>query len=367
MDKMNMKKVINFLKSLSLKQIVLSVTILLCLFIWAGLTLFVSMKRNSLADQNVAARWSEEDDTAQISCFFTESAQMDVNKILTFNHQLDTVLQEASVTADKENVRLWADAYSAPGTVTLNSGKTKLESAAVGIGGDFFLFHPVQLLAGAYFSGNDLMQDKVIIDEDAAWQLFGSNDVIGMEIIIGGIPHYVSGVIKRAEGRFNEAAGLDKTLVYVSYETLSQYGKTEGINTYEVVMPNPVQDFAYKKVKEKFGIDETNMWVIENSARYHLKGLLTVISEFGTRSMNAHAIRYPYWENAARGWEDVFAAVLIIQIISLLIPAIIVIVVIITLWRHRQWTLKDLGHLLLAAKDCMVEKFRSEKGKWKYF
>ena len=32
------------------------------------------------------------------------------------------------------------------------------------------------------------MDDKVIVDEDAAWQLFGSNDVVGMQIIIGGIP-----------------------------------------------------------------------------------------------------------------------------------------------------------------------------------
>lgn len=362
-----MKKVIIFIKGLSLKQILLSAVIVVCLLICSGLTLFVTVKKNGLADQTAADRWSEENDTAQISCFFTESANIDENGILTFNHQLDSVLQESSITADKENARLWVDAYSAPGKVTLDSGMATLEANAVGIGGDFFLFHPVQLLQGGYFSGNDLMQDKIIIDEDAAWQLFGSNDVIGMEVRIGGIPHFVAGVIKRAEGRFNEAAGLDKTLVYVSYESLAELGTTEGINTYEVVMPNPVKNFAYTKVKEKFGIDETDMWVIENSARYDLKGLLTVISEFGTRSMNAHAIRYPYWENAARGWEDVFAVLLVVQIITLLIPAIIGITVIIILWKHRQWTLKDVGHLLIRVKDRIVEKFRGEKNKWKYF
>ena len=362
-----MNRIKYFLKGLSLKQIVLSVTIIICLLLWGGLTVFSTVKKNRLADQTAAARWSEENDTAQISCFFTKSANIDENKILTFEHELDGVLQEASVTAQKENARLWVDAYSAPGTVTMNVGKTSLEAEAVGIGGDFFHFHPVQLLNGSYFSGNDLMSDKVIIDEDAAWQLFGSNDVVGMEVRIGGIPHYIAGVIRRAEGRFNEAAGLNKTVVYVSYETLSELGTTEGINTYEIVMPNPVSNFAYTKVKEKFGIDENKMWVLENSNRYGLKGLLTVISEFGVRSMNSQAIQYPYWENAARGWEDVLAVVLVLQAVTLLIPSVIVIVTLTLLWKRKQWTWKDVWHFLIDWKDKIAEKFRGEKNKWKYF
>lgn len=362
-----MNKIKNFIKCLSVKQIVLAVTIFLCLLLWGGLTVFVTVKRDGLADQGVADRWSEENDTAQISCFFTGSAAVDENKIMSFEHQLDASLMEASITAENENARLWADAYSAPGTVSMTVGNTSLEAKAVGVGGDFFLFHPVQLLAGAYFSGNDLMQDKIIIDEDAAWQLFGSNDVVGMEVRIGGIPHYIAGVIKRAEGRLNEAAGLDKTLVYVSYKTMTELGSTEGLNTYEVVMPNPVEDFAYKVIKEKFGIDENNMWVIENSERYSLKSLLTVIAEFGTRSMNAHAIRYPYWENAARGWEDIFAAILILQILSLLIPSVIVVITVILLWKRKQWTWRDVLRFLENRKDKIAERFRSEKNKWEHF
>lgn len=362
-----MNKIKIFIKSLSVKQIVLSATVILCLLLWGGLTAFSVAKKNALADQSAAARWSEENDTAQISCFFTESTEIDKNKIMDFGHQLDTVLQEASLTPPNETARLWADAYSAPGKVTLANGSTTLEAEAVGIGGDFFLFHPVQLLKGAYFSGNDLMYDKVILDEEAAWQLFGSNDVVGMEVSIGGVPHYVAGVIKREEGRFAEAAGLDKTVAYVSYETLSTLGTTEGINTYEVVMPNPVKDFAYTKVKEKFGIDENHMWVVENSDRYGLEALLTVISEFGTRSMNAHAIRYPYWENIARGWEDVLAIVLVLQILCLLIPGTIIAVTVVVLWKRKKWTWRDLWLLLVAVKDKIAGRFHKEKNKWKYF
>ena len=43
--------------------------------------------------------------------------------------------------------------------MTLSNGKTNLTADAIGIGGDFFLFHPLTLLNGSYFSGNDLMKD----------------------------------------------------------------------------------------------------------------------------------------------------------------------------------------------------------------
>ncbi len=359
-----MKKV---LSNLTVKQIVLTVVISICLFLWAGLTIFGTIKKNELLDQKVADRWSDKNDVTQVSCFFTEGTEVNKNTIMTFEHTLDSVLLESSITAVNENVRLWVDAYSSQGKITLKNGKNTLETDAVGIGGDFFMFHPVQLINGAYFSGNDLMHDKVIIDEDGAWKLFGSNDVVGMEVTIGGIPHYIAGVIKRADGRINEAAGLDNAIVYVSNETLEQYGDSQGINCYEIIMPNPVSGFAYDKVKEKFALDENKMWVIENSTRYGLKSLFTVFAEFGTRSMNAHAIKYPYWENIARGWEDIFAVILILQVISLLIPGTILIVTLVILWRRKNWTWKDVILLLRTIKDNVLDKFHKEKNKWKDF
>lgn len=363
-----MNKTVIFIKSLSWKQIALSAAVLLCLVLWGGLTAFASAKKNGLLDQNAAKRWSAESDAAQVSCFFTESTEIDKNKIRNFEHELDKVLLESSITAPNENARLWADAYSSSGTITLSSGKTSLaDASAVGIGGDFFLFHPIQLLKGSYFSGNDLMHDKVIVDEEAAWQLFGSNDVVGMQVMIGGAPHYIAGVIQREEGRFQEAAGLDKTVVYVSCETLEAFGTTQGIDSYEVVMPNPVKKFAYKSIKEKFGIDEKHMWVVENSARFGLEGLLTVIAEFGTRSMNARAIRYPYWENIARGWEDVFAVILILQILFLIFPFVTIAAALVISWKRKRWTWKDAGYFFVECKDRILDKFQREKSKWKYF
>lgn len=60
---------------------------------------------------------------------------------------------------------------------------------------------PWNCCPGSYFSGSDLMQDHIILDQDSAWQLFGSYDVEGMQVMIGNVPHIVSGVIRREEAK----------------------------------------------------------------------------------------------------------------------------------------------------------------------
>ena len=109
------------------------------------------------------------------------------------------------------------------------------------------------------------------------------------------------------------------------------------------------------------------MWVVENSSRFGIEGLLTVIAEFGTRSMNARAIQYPYWENIARGWEDVLAIIFVLQILFLLIPLVIMITVLVIAWKRKQWTWKDVGRFFLECRDRISDRFHSEKNKWKYF
>lgn len=345
-----------------MKKILLSVSGGLSFLIFLVLCAITAHMGNSQLEQQMASRWSIEKDVAQISCFFSPNAGVSEYTIQSFEHTLDSALQEASITQDSENVnaRLWADAYSADGRISISSERASLEADAIGIGGDFFLFHPLPLLSGSYFSGNDLMQDYCVLDEDAAWQLFGSNDVAGMTVTIGGVPHMVTGVVERPKGRLAEAAGLDATLVYVSYQTLSELGGNNGINHYEIVMPNPVSDFAYNMVKDKIGVAEKDAEIIENTSRYSLLSRLTVIGDFGTRSMNGKAIIYPYWENIARGYEDIIAVLTILLILFLVYPVVLVLVVFIRWWRHKGWTIKEVFHKLKDKIERRLEKNRGE-------
>lgn len=300
--------------------------------------------------QQMAERWSKKNDVAQISVFFSRNAYVTEESIEEFQSYIDVALAEASITPESENesARLWADAYSADGRIVIANDRAEIQADAIGVGGDFFLFHPLKLLYGAYFSESDLNQDYCIIDEDAAWQLFGSNNVVGMTVYIGGVPHIVSGVIERPEGRMEELAGLSGTVVYVSYQTLSQLGNNNGINHYEIVMPNPVAGFARDLVAGNIGTDENETEVIENTSRYSLSARLHILFAFGSRAMNGKAIIYPYWENIARGYEDIIALLTLLMFLLVLYPIVLLIIAFVLWWRHKDWTIKDVWkHIVL--------------------
>lgn len=345
-----------------MKKIVLGISGGISFVIFLILLIVAHHLGGSQASQMAADRWSSDGGASQVSCFFSVNASITEDRLIEFEHGIDKALSDASVLQESENpsARLWADAYSADGTVSISSDKTTLTADAIGIGGDYFLFHPVKLLYGSYFSGNDLMQDYCVIDEDAAWQLFGSSNVAGKIVYINKIPHIVTGVVERPSGRLEEAAGLDSTLVYVSYKTLSELGRSNGINHYEIVMPNPVTGFAKKYIQENLGTDEKNTEVVENTSRYSFLSRLQLLLQFGTRSMNGKAIIYPYWENIARGYEDILAVVTLFEVLFLLYPLVLALVFFCIWWRHKGWTVKSKA---LQIKDKLERKIENRRMK----
>jgi hypothetical protein len=182
-------------------------------------------------------------------------------------------------------------------------------------------------------------------------------------VTIGGMPHIITGVIKRPEGRLNEAAGLSETVAYVSYETLDTYGTNNGINHYEIVMPNPVSGFALGKVKEAFGTDEKNVEILENDTRFSMLSRLNVILDFGTRSMNGKAIIYPYWENEARGYEDIIALITVFMFLFLLYPVVFAIIMLRKYWKNKKWTVKGVWMKVKDKLERLAEKQREKRRK----
>ena len=293
-----------------------------------------------LKSQQMASRWSEKRDVAQISCFFAAGSNVTPDTFVAFEHGLDSALMEASITLDGKNpgARLWVDAYSAPGEIFLQSDYGSVQSRALGVGGEFFLFHPLKLLSGNYFSGDTLNQDYCMLDQDLAWQLYGSNDVAGKYLSVNDQLLVISGVVERPQGKLYTAAGLEKPLVYLPYETLQKLGKCGEINHYEILMPNPVEGFAGKIVEEKIGVSGEQTEIINNSERYGFLQRLTLWTKLYTRSMNGKAIIYPYWENIARYYEDVLARISVV-ILACIAYAVLVLLALIVIWyRHRTWT-----------------------------
>ena len=294
------------------KSIVLILTFMMLIAVGIlGIVLYTGS--NSLPDQLMGRRWSDQGDVAQVSCFYSDDALMTENSIEEMRYLLSKKLQELAIEPNTEGARLYIDAYSAEGEISIQSNKKTIQAHAIGIGGDFFMFHPVKLVSGTYFSGNDLMQDSVILDEEAAWQLFGSNDIAGKTVTIGGLPYRVAGVYVREQGDLETLAGSKDTTVYISYYTL-QTLVARPITCYEVVMPNPVEGFAMDRMLEINISSEETVNMVENSNRFSYFSLYNVWKERAARGMKTDDIVLPFWENLARYKEGQMMEVALWQV-----------------------------------------------------
>jgi len=256
---------------------------------------------------------------AQIACFLPVGQGKEEKDIFTFRQGLDSKFVEQSLEAP-ENGKLYLDAYSGTAQVNVSAANGSSTVTAVGVDGDFFYFHPLQLRSGAYITDDDLMDDLVVLDEEMAWRLFGGIDLAGMPLNINGEPFVVSGVISR-EGDFaTKKAYSGDGGIFMSFSALSRLVEGTAISCYEIVMPDPISGYAKGVVEEIFPVGEGD--VVENSSRYSLGHLIEVIGSFGERSMRTNGVIYPYWENALRLTEDYAALLLILSVLFALCPLI---------------------------------------------
>lgn len=344
------------------KHIKLFILGLVSFIFFLGLTVYSSCRISGQSEQGMAKRWSSKGGYAQISCYFDASAGVNENTIRYFRNSLNNTLEQESIIAPTESARLYIDAYSGIASIYIQGNKGSGSFQTVGVGGDFFRFHELDLLYGDYFDTDGLMKDYILIDKETAWQLFGSVNVVGMQVTIGGKTYRVSGVIERDKDKYAKAGGLEAKTVYMPYSEMELNGNISSIMTYEIVMQNPISNYAKDKVKSGLSVSEENVDVIENSKRFTIVPLLHVLKTLAVRSMKTSTIVYPYWENEARAVENILAVILLFRIIFLLIPTVLLVILIVHLWRHKKWGKKEvkdlLEKLLHFLKQLILRPFR---------
>ncbi len=254
---------------------------------------------------------------AQLACYLSVGQGKTQEEILTFRQGLEAKFTEQSLEAP-ENGSLYTDAYSGTAPVTLSTDYGTASVNALGVGGEFFYFHPLPLRSGAYFSERDLMDDLVILDEVLAWRLFGGVDLTGLTVQIDGQPFVVSGVVAMEDDFATSRARTQEGAVFLSYSALSRLHEGQTIDCYEIVLPDPITGYARGVVEDSFPIGEGD--IVENSSRYTLGHLLDVIGSLGERSMRTNGVLYPYWENALRLTEDYAALLLALTALFALCP-----------------------------------------------
>ena len=273
-----------------------------------------------LPSQFAAERWAGDSDQnyRQLSCFLSVDEPVTLNQIYAFRYAILDKLHEAGMDADTDT-RLFRDAWSCSGKVYAATDLGHGEISAIAVGGDFFHFHPLRLLSGCYLSESDLMKDGVLLDEEAAWMLFGGVDLEGMELRINGLPFVVSGVVERESDFASQKAYQDGMGLYLSYDAYTQLQESAGATCYELVLAEPVRGFSLSFAREKFPVGRG--LILENSDRFSFGRLFGLLGQFGQRSMQTHGVLYPYWENAARCLEDWAALLVLLALLFALFPA----------------------------------------------
>ena len=77
--------------------------------------------------------------------------------------------------------------------------------------------------------------------------------------------------------------------------------------------------------------------------------------------MWSKAIFFPYWENLARGYEDILATLLFIRLICRIVVIAILVIFIIKAYRHKTWTVRGLVNDLMEKKYDIEVKRQQRK------
>lgn len=303
------------------------------------MTIFFVRLKGSLPDQQVALRWSAEEPYSLVSVYSEGIKSMTLNDIFTARVNIEKKLVENSIAAEKENARVWADAFSsAQELVAVGAGTSSSEAHLIVTGGDFALFHPMDFISGSFYTEDMVMQDNVVIDEVLAWRLYGSSNIVGKPVIINEKYYFVSGVFRQSENKNVEKVYGDKPRIFMSYRgyDIMSPNRAADFMCYEACLPNAVSGFGKKILTEAMGFEENTDRVMENSTRYSLKNRFGIIRDFGMRSVVDSPVYYQYWENAARITDDKAALLLVMQIMGLVLPICTVVYYIHKLIKNRK-------------------------------
>ncbi|NCB74391.1 MAG: hypothetical protein EOM51_06595 [Clostridia bacterium] len=303
-----------------------------------------------LLSQQASKYWAGESKErfAQLSCFFPVGSEVSAETINAFRKGIDGKLVDAGLEPKTEG-ESWTDCYSAVGSLTVSGDRDSSEATAIGVDGDFFLFHPYELLSGSFISEDDLMKDRVVLDYELAWKLFGGTSLEGMTVTIGGAPYYVAGVVRRETDKFSNKAFSGEPVIFMHYSTFASLQETTSISCYEVAMPDPISNFGENLLTESFKTQKAV--VVENSTRYSLPAIYGIFKNFGDRSMATTGVIYPYWENAARVSEDYVARLCLIAVLLGIFPFICLVILAVKFIRLLVAKLKILKFELWDAWD----------------
>lgn len=359
--------------NISKKKLVLLCINVILVVAFIVLSIFARKGIRMLYSQQEARRWEDEKNSyAQVSAFASPGRNLQEEDIASIRSSVMETLSKDSLNESRGTSRVWIDAYSGECKAEFRKDNNTLSVTAVGVGGEFFQFHPIPLLSGSYISEEDLNQDRIVVDENFAWAMFGSNDIVGMQIWLGNSIYTIAGVTAVDEEPLYRTAYGDSNRIYMSYSQLKKQQENLMITCYEAVMPNPISNYAYYTLRTACGIEEENeevikktenpldfedIQVVENSNRFDTMKLLEGLKNRKLQVMRPNSVGYPVWENLARVEVQRQQNLLILRLLLWICPFVCLVLWLYGLWRRRTWTVKSIcGNIIERIRQKQEER-----------
>ena len=294
------------------------------LVLWLVVLWFWIYADRGLDSQFAAERWQAGGTKySQVSAFISEDAAFTDNAVLFTRQAVDEALTVVSLDAENDGSRLWIDAYSAEASVSASNDVNTQTARAICTGGDFFRFHPLDMISGWYYSGDEATDAIVVLDQNLAWKIFGGTDVAGMELYVNGYACTVAGVASVPQNKDEKGAYGSEATLYIPYSFLErQESGAPVVTCYEAVLPEAVKDFGTETIKKALGFEDTQCEVLQNTDRFGFGNSLGVAKTYESRSQRTGRIYYPWWENAARAVESRSSLLAVLLILLAIYPVI---------------------------------------------
>ena len=249
------------------------------ILLWSVLSIHAITSDQTM--QYEAERWQgpSEQIYAQVSVFLKEG-EMDASRAEALSYDLRAAFPT-------EEIPPFVTAYGARSAGLAVYGHRSTEAELWNVSKDFFALHAFPTAAGGTGTFADT-GGEAVLNEAAAFALFGSVHACGEALVIGGSGFRVIAVLREPQGSANAAAWGDQPRIWLPLE------EGAGVTFFEAVLPEYYAGFSEQTLSGLLG-----RTVTENTGRFRLPALWARLKAFFAAPPQALP-QLPPWEQAAR-------------------------------------------------------------------
>lgn len=229
------------------KKIIIVTAIAAAVFAAVGLVLHAVIMSypHQMLEYESSKRWGAEAHS-HITAYMTTDNGFDAYSVMKAKNDIESAYTTDSIETNKV---LYSASLESRISLSSLDGLRRSNCTATVYSGDYFKFRNIPLTEGTYPTDSETVSDAILIDELAAWQLFGTHTgVTGMEICLGNNIYVVSGVTKALGGIYKEVYG-EYPRVYLRSDSASLRRTDNVFTVFEAMLPDPITNYAENTMK----------------------------------------------------------------------------------------------------------------------